>query len=94
LLADCLPILKPRQFAINAQRYRKALSVLKAVVASWRRRVLSSLFLIGDRIPLLNQAHPTQVQRMLRHRHYATTEVYVEEVKRLIAGAERAITQL
>jgi integrase/recombinase XerC len=43
---------------------------------------------------LLNQAHPTQVQRMMRHRHYATTEVYVEEVQRLIAGAEDKVTQL
>ena len=31
---------------------------------------------------------------MTRHRHYATTEVYVEEVQRLLEGAEDAVTQI
>jgi site-specific recombinase XerD len=43
---------------------------------------------------LLNDANPTQVQKMMRHRHYATTEIYVEEVQRLLEGAEDAVTQI
>lgn len=43
---------------------------------------------------LLNDANPTRVQRMMRHQHYATTEIYVEEVQRLLEGAEDAVTQI
>jgi site-specific recombinase XerD len=42
---------------------------------------------------LLNDANPTRMQKMMRHQHYATTEIYVEEVQRLLEGAEEAITQ-
>lgn len=31
---------------------------------------------------------------MMRHQHYATTEIYVEEVQRLLEGAEEAVTQI
>ena len=43
---------------------------------------------------LLNDANPTRVQKMMRHQHYATTEIYVEEVQRLLDGAEDAVTQI
>ncbi len=43
---------------------------------------------------LLNDANPTRVQKMMRHQHYATTEIYVEEVQRLLEGAEGAVTQI
>jgi site-specific recombinase XerD len=43
---------------------------------------------------LLNDANPTRVQKMMRHQHYATTEIYVEEVRRLLEGAEDAVTQI
>jgi integrase/recombinase XerD len=43
---------------------------------------------------LLNDASPTRVQKMMRHQHYATTEIYVEEVQRLLEGAEEAVTQI
>ena len=42
---------------------------------------------------LLNDANPTRVQ-MMRHQHYATTEIYVEEVQKLLDGAEEAVTQI
>jgi len=43
---------------------------------------------------LLNDANPTRVQKMMRHQHYATTEIYVEEVQKLLDGAEDAVTQI
>ncbi len=43
---------------------------------------------------LLNEANPTRVQKMMRHQHYATTEIYVEEVQRLLEGAEDSVTQI
>lgn len=43
---------------------------------------------------LLNDANPTRVQKMMRHKHYATTELYVEEVQKLLEGAEEAVTQI
>ena len=43
---------------------------------------------------LLNDANPTRVQKMMRHQHYATTEIYVEEVQKLLEGAEEAVTQI
>lgn len=43
---------------------------------------------------LLNNANPTRVQKMMRHQHYATTEIYVEEVQKLLEGAEEAVTQI
>lgn len=43
---------------------------------------------------LLNDANPTRVQKMMRHKHYATTELYVEEVQQLLEGAEEAVTQI
>lgn len=33
---------------------------------------------------LLNDANPTRVQKMVRHQLYATTEICVEEVHRLL----------
>ncbi len=43
---------------------------------------------------LLNDANPTRVQKMMWHQHYATPEIYVEEVQRLLEGAEEAVTQI
>ncbi len=43
---------------------------------------------------LLNEANPTRVQKMMRHQHYAITEIYVEEVHRLLDGAEDVVTQI
>lgn len=43
---------------------------------------------------LLNDANPTRVQKMMRHKHYATTEIYVEEVQKLLEGAEETVTQI
>ena len=43
---------------------------------------------------LLNDANPTRVQKMMRHKHYATTELYVEEVQKLLEGAEETVTQI
>jgi len=43
---------------------------------------------------LLNEANPTRVQKMMRHRHYATTEIYVEEVQKLLEGVEETVTQI
>lgn len=43
---------------------------------------------------LLNDANPTRVQKMMRHRHYATTEIYVEEVRQLLEGAEDKVSQI
>lgn len=43
---------------------------------------------------LLNDANPTRVQKMMRHKHYATTEIYVEEVQKLLEGSEEAVTQI
>jgi len=43
---------------------------------------------------LLNDANPTRVQKMMRHQHYATTEIYVEEVQKLLEGAEETVTQI
>jgi hypothetical protein len=36
---------------------------------------------------------PTRAQKMMWHQHYATTEIYVEEVQKLLKGAEEAVTQ-
>lgn len=43
---------------------------------------------------LLNDANPVRVQKMMRHKHYSTTEIYVEEVQKMIGGAEEAVTQI
>jgi site-specific recombinase XerD len=45
-------------------------------------------------VALLNDANPTRVQKMMRHQHYTTTEIYVEEVQRLLDGTEGAVTQI
>jgi len=42
----------------------------------------------------LRHSTPTRVQKMMRHQHYATTEIYVEEVQKLLEGAEAAVTQI
>lgn len=42
----------------------------------------------------VNDANPTQVQQMMRHKHYATTEVYVSEMQQIIEGAEGSVTQI
>jgi len=31
---------------------------------------------------------------MMRHKHYATTEIYVEEVQKVLDGAEETVTQI
>ena len=41
----------------------------------------------------LNDANPTRVQKMMRHQHYPTTEISVEEVQELFERAEEAVTQ-
>lgn len=56
--------------------------------------VVHSLRLSTPTFALLNDANPTRVQKMMRHQHYATTEIYVEEVQRLLDGAEDAVTQI
>jgi len=38
---------------------------------------------------LLNDANPTRVQKMMRQQHYATTEIYVEEMQKLLEGRKR-----
>lgn len=43
---------------------------------------------------LLNDANPTRVQKMMDHKHYATTEIYVEEVQKLLEKAKEAVTQI
>ena len=43
---------------------------------------------------LFNDANPTRVQKMMRHQHYAPTEIYVEEVQKLLEGAAEAVTQI
>lgn len=73
------------------------------------RTITEGLFLAGVKKPgivvhslrhstptfaLLNDANPTRVQKMMRHKHYATTEIYVEEVHKLLEGAEEAVTQV
>ena len=42
----------------------------------------------------LNGATPSQVQRMMRHQHYGTTEHYVREAQQMLEGAEGKITQI
>lgn len=42
----------------------------------------------------LNGAPPSQVQRMMRHKHYGTTEHYVREAQQMMEGAEGKITQI
>lgn len=32
--------------------------------------------------------------RWIQHQHYATTEIYVEEVQKFLEGAEEAVTQI
>lgn len=42
-----------------------------------------------------NDANPIQMQEMMRHQHYATTEMYVEEVQKLLEeAAAAAVTQI
>lgn len=35
-----------------------------------------------------------RVQQMMRGRHYATREIYAEEVQKLLEGKEEAVTQI
>ncbi len=35
---------------------------------------------------VLNDPSPTRVQKMMRHQHYARTEIYVEPVQKLLEG--------
>ncbi len=42
---------------------------------------------------LLNDANPILEQKMMRHQHYATTKIYVEEVQKSLEGVEEAVTQ-
>ena len=46
--------------------------------------VVHSLRLSTPIFALFNDANPTRVQKMMRHQHYAITESYVEEVRRLL----------
>ncbi len=39
-------------------------------------------------------ANPTRVQKMMRHQHYATTEIYVEEVQSCLEGGEDAVAKI
>ncbi len=43
---------------------------------------------------LLNDANPTLVQKLMRHQHYAESEIYIEEVQRLLDGAEDEVTEI
>ncbi len=45
-------------------------------------------------VALLNDANPTRVQMMMRSQHYVTTDTSVEEVQRLLEGAEDAVRQI
>jgi len=46
-------------------------------------------------IALLNNVNPSRVQTMRRrHQHYATTEIYVKAVRKLLEGGEEAVTQI
>ncbi len=45
-------------------------------------------------LALLNDANPTRVHVMMRHKHYATTEVIVEEMQKLLQRAEAAVKQI
>ena len=45
-------------------------------------------------VTLSIDANPTRVQKMMWHHDYSTTEIYVEEVQRLLEGAEDAVTQI
>lgn len=42
--------------------------------------VIHSLWHSTLTFALLNDANPTRVQKMMRHQHCATTEMYMEEV--------------
>ena len=50
--------------------------------------VVHSLRYSTPTFALLNDANPMWVQRMMRHKHYATTEIYVEEVQKLLEGSK------
>lgn len=43
---------------------------------------------------MLNDANPTLVQNMMRHQQYASSEIYVEEERRLLEGVEDAVAQI
>jgi hypothetical protein len=43
---------------------------------------------------MLNGVNLTRVRKMMRHQHYATMEIYVEEVQKFLEGAEDAVTQI
>lgn len=43
---------------------------------------------------LLNAENPTRVQEMMRHQHYATAEIYVEQAQRSFEGMEDAVTRI
>lgn len=100
---DLLTKLSPEDVDEGRDLYGPALVLLYSFVRA------DSLMLAGVKKPhivvhglphstptfaLLNDANPTRVQKMMRHQHYATTEIYVEEVQRLIEGAEDAVTQI
>jgi hypothetical protein len=37
--------------------------------------------------------HPIQAQKMMRHKLYTTTEIHVDDVKRMVEGPEDKVTQ-
>lgn len=56
--------------------------------------VVHSLRHLTPTFALLNDANTTRVQKMMRHQHDATTEIYVVEVRRLPEGVEDAVTPI
>ncbi len=52
------------------------------------------LWMFGWMLCTLKGAPPSHVRRMMRHKHYGTTEIYVEKVQRLFEGAEDAVMQI
>lgn len=56
--------------------------------------VVHSLRHLTPIFAFLKDANPTRVQKMMRHKHCATTEIYVEEVQKILEGVEEAVTQI
>lgn len=49
---------------------------------------------VNNRLSTLSGMSLGRVQRMMLHKHYETTEINVEEVQRLLEGAEDTVTQI
>lgn len=50
--------------------------------------IMRSLCYSPSTFALFNDTNPTRVHRMIWHRHYATSEIYVEEGQLMLEGAE------